>query len=272
MAEETQQADWRAALPDELKTDPTVSKFKTPADLAKGYIEASKLIGGSVRVPSKDAGPEARKAFIGTLMEKVPELLYLPDDEAVRADAEVAAWKKLGKPDDEKGYSLDGLELPEGVKLADDQLRATAKALGLTKGQFKAFAAAHAGELAAASQAEKAALASLRADWGEAYEERTLSAKAAALKMGVPETALATMPAAQLKVWANVAKGVGAEARQVGDQGGGSPGKLTPGEAAAQRSEIMARPEYFNPKAAQMAVHENLKRKVQELNAIIHPL
>jgi hypothetical protein len=37
----------------------------------------------------------------------------------------------------------------------------------------------------------------------------------------------------------------------------------------AQRAEIMSRPEYFNPKATQMAMHEVLKAKVQALNELI---
>lgn len=50
--------DWRATLPDDLKSDKTLERYKSVADLAKSRVEAEKLIGSSIRLPGKDAKPE----------------------------------------------------------------------------------------------------------------------------------------------------------------------------------------------------------------------
>ena len=42
--------DW---LPDDLREHPALTKFKDPASVAKGYAELEKVIGSSVRIPSK---------------------------------------------------------------------------------------------------------------------------------------------------------------------------------------------------------------------------
>lgn len=43
-------------LPEEMRKDPTISVFKTLPDLAKGYVETKKLVGGIERAPEKPDG------------------------------------------------------------------------------------------------------------------------------------------------------------------------------------------------------------------------
>lgn len=43
-------------LPEEMRKDPTLSVFKTVPELAKGYVEAKKMIGGIERAPEKPDG------------------------------------------------------------------------------------------------------------------------------------------------------------------------------------------------------------------------
>lgn len=257
---------WRDSLPDELKVEPMFKDVADVASLAKIALDLKKYQGNSVKIPSQDAGPEARKEFLNKVKEKVPELIYLPDDPALRAEAEKVAWERMGRPADEKGYSLDGVELPEGVKIDSAALLATAKSLGLTKEQFKGFAKAHAADLAAGMGSESAARAALKTEWGQAFEDKVAQAKAAALKVGVPAAAVDSMPAAQLKVWANVAKSIGAEPRQVADQGPGASGKMTPAEALMAMSEIRNRPEYWDS-----SKNAALRARMNELAVMAYP-
>lgn len=56
-------SDWRSGLPEDLRADKSLASFKTTADLAKSYIHAQKMVGGSVRIPGADAKPEEVAAF-----------------------------------------------------------------------------------------------------------------------------------------------------------------------------------------------------------------
>jgi hypothetical protein len=234
-------ADWRAGIADEkLRADASLSKFKDLGSLAKSYVELQALQGSSIRVPGPDAGADAIAEFRGKVMRHVPDAIVLPADEAGRAKVEPVVWEKLGRPKEAKEYAL-----PQGVELPDDvaeALRKDALELGLTKSQFGAVAKRAADARSKGSQAEKEDLAALRKELGEAFDERAASARAVAVKLGVPEAAAAAMPARELRVWAGVAKAIGGEAHQVGGQGGaGGGGKLTPVEARAQANEIRQR-------------------------------
>lgn len=256
--------DW---LPPELREQAALKDFKDPASLAKSYLETKAMVGNSIRPPGPDAAPEAKVEFARKLQGVMPELVLVPEDEKLRAAVEEQIWAKLGRPADEKGYEAK----VEGVDLDLASLQAEAKAEGLTKAQFakrleKVVTAARASQ-----DARKAADAELRKEWGPAYEEKVLAAKAAALKLGVPESALASIPPSQLKVWANVAKSIGGEGRQVGDQGANPTGMPTPAEAKVQLAEIMARKEYWR-REENPVISDHLRNKAVELQKIIHGL
>ena len=55
-------AEWLSSLPDELKGDATLSRFKTIEDLARGHIEAHKVAKSKVVLP-KDDDPESFDRF-----------------------------------------------------------------------------------------------------------------------------------------------------------------------------------------------------------------
>jgi hypothetical protein len=260
-----------AALPDDLRTHPSLKDFKDPGALAKAFIDTKALVGASIRPPGPDAKPEDRVEFVTKLREKVPELVLIPDgdDEPAKAARE-AAYERLGKPKEAKAY-----EPPKDVELPADALealRAEAFEEGLTRSQFQARAKRVATAFATSSQAEKESVAALKRELGAAFDERTASAAAVAAKLGFPQAVVAalksgTVDGATFKAFAAVAKGFG-ESRQVADQGGGNGGKLTPAEIDAQEAEIMARSEYFHPKANEMGIHRNLVAKVQALRAM----
>jgi hypothetical protein len=260
--------DW----PAELKSDPSLKDVNDVASLAKRFVDTKALVGGSLRPPGPDAKPEARLEFVTKLREKVPELVLIPDgDDEPAKVAREAAWSRLGKPKEAKEYSL-----PKDVELAEEHVEALRKEAleeGLTKAQFASRAKRFADALGTAAQQQKEAMTALRKELGAAFDERTASAAAVAAKLGFPESLVSALKSGAVdgttfKAFSAIAKGFG-ETRQVAEQGGGAGGKLTPAEAKAQRAEIMARPEYFNPKPSQRAIHQSLVAKVAELNELI---
>jgi len=264
--------DW----PAELKSDPSLKDFKDVASLARSHIETKALVGASLRIPGKDAGPEAQKVFAASVAEKVPGIIYLPDDPAAREMAVKDAWKKLGRPDDAKAYSVEGVQLEPGVVFTEadvEAMRAAAVKRGYTKDQFRSLAKELSEARALAMKGEKDNRAALQRELGAAFEERTLAASLSAEKRGFTEDVVRALRNGSVdlktfKAFDAVARGFG-ETRQVAGQDGGAGGKPTPAEARTQRAELMARPEYFQPSRAQMGVHETLVAKVQELNALI---
>lgn len=232
--------DWRAGLPEDIRADESIAAFKDAGELARAFKEAQ---ANSLRIPGENAGDDQRKAFRDQLRAKVPTLLELPADPKELEAVEGRIFEQLGRPKDSKGYALPAeTKLPEGFDLAP--IVAQAAEFGLTKKQFEALAKKAMTTHEALKGEEMKLHAELRQELGLAYEERVAAARATAEKFGVPADIAKTLPPGQLRVWAQVAKAVASEPVQVAGQGGG--GALTPGEAAAQISEILANPDYQN--------------------------
>jgi hypothetical protein len=257
--------EFKAALPEDLRANPSITKFKDMGSLAKSYVEAQGLLGSSIRPPGADATPEAKAEFRKKLMEKVPELVYAPEGDE---ETEKALYARLGKPEKPDEYKLP----PEAevAGLNADDLRALAAQAGMTKKQFTAFAKQYAEGALAVKTASAEAAKVLKSEWGSAYEERLGDAKAAAVKMGVEAKDLDALTPAQLRVFANVAKAVNAGGKPFNKEEPAK-GKLTPAEAQIEMQEIMAREEYFKPQPTTRATHERLKARVQELMPMAYP-
>lgn len=255
--------DWLAALPDDLKTDPNVAKFKSPTDLAKSYVEASKMIGGSIRPPGPDATPEARKEYIAKVLQTAPELVVADDDEAL--------YKRLGRPEKAEDYTVSE-EIAKGIDLA--QAREQAKAAGLTKKQFEALAKQTAEARAQASAAVEKEHAALKQEWGMAHADRVLAAAAAAKKMGLSDATVAAIAAGQAtasetRLFYQIAKVAGVDAKEITAQrDGGANAPLTPEEAKAQLAEIQANPDYWND-TKNPARHKYLMEKALKLTEML---
>lgn len=144
-------------LPEDIRSEPTFQGIKDLASLAKSYHHAQKMIG----VP-KD------------------QLLRLPATDKPEDWAPV--WNKLGRPEKEDGYKLDGVE-PETMKA----LGKTAHDLGLSQrqleGMHKWLAENVTANQGVAEQQRKAALdttvSDLKAEWGSAYPQRLADAEGA---------------------------------------------------------------------------------------------
>jgi hypothetical protein len=155
--------DWRTGLSEDIRTNPHLETFKTPNDLAKSWINAQRLIG----------------------KEKLP----VPTDKDGKEIWDTV-YARLGRPDDPKGYKLPELQKPEGFPEFDakemEGLLSKAHELGLNNKQmgelYKTFME---GEIARYGQIKEGqgqskldAETNLRKEWGRAYEEKILKAKA----------------------------------------------------------------------------------------------
>ncbi len=263
--------DWRETLPAELKESPALKDFKDPAALAKSFVETKALVGNSIRRPGPDAGKEAWAEFRTKVLDGIPEAIVLPEDPEALKEVEAKVWGKMGRPDKPEGYTFDGVELAPGVKLNEDALRAGAAKMGLTKTQFK-IAVAEAAAEAAARQAEVAkAQGALKTELGSAYGERLGHAASVAESLGFPKAAVEAIRAGNVsleegKAFLALAKKFTAEPNQVGGQGAGAgSGQETTTELLARRAEMMARPEYFDPRRGR-EVHAALVEKVRAIN------
>lgn len=204
------------------------------------------LAGNSLRIPSPEATPEQRQEAIDKAMKHYPELMTIPD-----AEADPEAFKKvfhqLGAPEATDGYTMP--EFDSGFKLPEDRekfLREAALEAGVTKKQFTQFMTkvigADAEAITQANETKEQALATLKQEWGGAFETRKQQITTMLGQFEAPAEmieALVADPKA-LTLMHNIAKGFGSEtvaaAIQSGGEGGG--GGISPEEASERAQEI----------------------------------
>ena len=97
--------DWRESLPENIRNEKCLDSIKTFVALAQSYVHAQKAMGAKrLAIPTDSSTPEEWGEF----------------------------YKALGRPDEEAGYSTEGVKLPEGITLSEDQV-----------GEFRKFAFEH---------------------------------------------------------------------------------------------------------------------------------
>lgn len=268
--------DWKTGLPEELRGDPSIKDVPDVPTLVKAFRDTKAMVGSSIRPPGPDAGPEARAAFREKLRAVAPELVEIPSDPAKFKEVEASIWEKLGAPKDAAGYTLDGVDIPDGVQVPLEDLRKSAAELKLTKAQFQAILKRDVAARTENATKAKALQQELRTEFGLAYDEKMKEAADFAEKSGAPESLRNAIKAgavdkATVTYLLNMRKAVGGETRAVADQGGSTVvPKLTPAEAEARIEELMARPEYLD-KRKNPAIHQEIMRKIAALEAQANP-
>ncbi len=218
---ETEVADWKASLPEELKADPSLSPIKDITGLVKSYVNAQKLIGG--------------------------EKVAIPKDES-DGQWEVV-YNRLGRPESPDKYSLVKPEgLPDYDEGAEKAFREQAHKLGLSdrqaKGLFEWYGSTAGEKFASASEAQKASLeqglTALKAEWGQSFADKVAQAQKAVgfygddeLKGFLNESGLGNHPA-MVKLFAKLGSGLKEDGLR-GTQGTG----LAPADAKTQINSIL---------------------------------
>lgn len=139
-----------SSLPEELRSNASLAKFKDAGSLAKSYTELEKSVGGRVKVPGADAKPEEWGEF----------------------------YNKVGRPETPDKYEYKAPTLPEGVRWpaeAEAAFKPVAHQLGLTSKQVQGlmeFIGADAtANHQARAQATAAAQGELKNEWGANYDK-----------------------------------------------------------------------------------------------------
>lgn len=149
--------NWFDALDEDLRNNPSITKYKTFDDFAKGHLELSKMIGKEkIVIPKEDAPAEEWNKF----------------------------FEKIGRPSELTGYEVPEFkDLPEEVKMRQENLEAfkqKAHELGLTKKQFAELYALQTELSKNVFNQQKEQLeqmtqkteTDLRKEWGAAYEKK----------------------------------------------------------------------------------------------------
>lgn len=242
-------ADWRTALPEELRAAPALKDVKDIAGLAKRFVDTQAMVGESIRPPKADSTPEERAAFRERLRKADPDLVEIPKDPAKRKEVEASIWETLGRPKDEKGYAFDGVQLEDGVAFTDEEtaaLRKTAQKRGYTAEQFKAFVTDVAAGRAGALKAQKALNVELRTEFGLAYDDRMKEIGVVAEKTGAPQVLRDAIAKGQVDkstalYLLAISKQLGVDTREVAGQRGIRSSAMTPADAEAEIRQVLSK-------------------------------
>lgn len=217
-------ADWRVGLDAVLAKDPSLAAIKDIPSLAKGYVEAQKFVGGSIRLPKADAKPE---------------------------DAE-KAWNdiygKLGRPEAPDKYEIKVDPKLERLFAEGDlkSFREAAHKMGLTQKQVNDLMTWEQGRVganqAALSEMRQSTETELKNEWGAAFDRNLGLAARAVIESGgkdllkfLDDTGLGNHPAL-IKAFAKMGQILADEGYMEGDIAGTS----APSEARDRIESILS--------------------------------
>jgi hypothetical protein len=161
--------NWREALPEDIRNERCLDSIKTVGTLAKSFVSAQKMIGANkIALPGENATADEIDAF----------------------------HRALGRPDKQDDYSVEGIELPEGIEL-DDQLvngfREYAFKHGMSQKDFAEAIAFDVQRVANSMQAQQQAaaeeynttLGKLKTEWGESFDQNIAQCNKALTTFGL---------------------------------------------------------------------------------------
>jgi len=166
----TPSSTWIDSLPDDLKADPNVSKYKTPEEFVKGHINVVKMVGAKgIIVPKPDAPQEDQDKFYNALgrPEKSDNYKLTPIEN-----------KNISiTPESEKMYKDIAHKAGLTNKQADMVQQEYAKMMGITIEQ----------NIKEHDQVKKESETKLRQEWGAEYQKNITLAKRFVEKVGGKE-------------------------------------------------------------------------------------
>ena len=262
---------WRDSLPESVREWKEVTDAKTADDFYTQMGEIRSHVGNSIRIPGEDASDEDRAAFNQRLVDKKIGVMPIPDpdnDESMNT-----LYQQMGRPGEAGQYKMPEIEGLDENDSRVAQFKGYAYKAGLTQKQFAEMLEpmVHATNTANTEVMEehRAALETLRGEWGLKYDQNTSGVRKLLEASQAPESVLNAMDNGNMSapelVWLNgLATQMGAEGNPIGSQGDAGSGMLSPAEAELRISEIMnnkAHP-YWN--GADPA-HKAAKTKMREL-------
>jgi hypothetical protein len=173
---------WMSGLPDDLRNEKGLSKFKDIGGLAKSYLSAEKVVTSSIRIPGESASPEEKAAFYEKL-GNVQGIVKLPEEGDTKGLEDL--YTRLGRPESPSAYKVElatgeTIESPEIANLLQ-----AAHGAGLNQNQVQAVLGVYNGimeRFVEQSQVAKdEAYQTLKKEWGSNFDDN-LSAANVALK------------------------------------------------------------------------------------------
>jgi hypothetical protein len=253
----TSGGDWRSALPEDIRDNPSFAKFNDVTSLASSYVNLQSHLG----------------------RDKIAKPVTDSDWDDV--------YEFLGRPESADKYEI---ELPEGLpdeiasQFNDEKLssfKQEAHKLGLNAEQVKRLVAWQAGNMSKQLESYKGIIdqsmeqgeSALRQEWGRAYDQNLGFARKAFVEYGgdalaakMESSGLGNDPDV-LKAFANIAKTTMAD-KDLAGPSSGTRMALTPEEARSEASTIMSHPAYTDKRHPE---HNSMVKKVQGLFAQAHP-
>lgn len=257
-ANEYEATDWRAALPPELRAEPSLKIMNDVSTMAKSYVHAQKMIGA----------------------DKIP----LPGKHATEQDWQMF-YQKIGLPETPDKYDIKAPKDAKFVQDADLQsLKPLAHKLGILPKQLEPLLAWHEENMANSTvkaqeqfqiQRENE-IKALEKEWGARFDVNISYAKNVIRDLQVPglegfleETGLHNHPM-MIKVLAEVGQKLYKEDEVVGTANRSATGVHTPEEALRKANEIVAEAAK-NPKhPLSDNMHPNHNASREELTALFN--
>tara|TARA_R110000772_G_scaffold45665_1_gene104482 strand:+ start:48 stop:884 length:837 start_codon:yes stop_codon:yes gene_type:complete len=247
--------DFLDMIPEELRGHPSISPIKDVENLARSYVNAQKLIGA----------------------DKIPMPTNPTDEDLDRI------YGRLGRPETSDGYNLavDGNVITEDIA---NSYRDVAHQLRLTPDQangvleyYKSVSQGSEEEFTQRNQQQREQIETdLKREWGQAYEQKISAAGKVIAEFANPEilemrledgTPVGNHPDF-IKAFANIADFRQSVTSEDTISNASANRAMTPSDAQAEISAIMASPDYTNRRdygARQRAIE-----RVSELYGMIH--
>ncbi len=165
------------SLPKELQGVEDLKQFENVADLAQNFIDRGKHLGNAIRIPSQEASEEDIATFRTRLMDKVPDLMPVPNLED--EDSINHVLTRLGRPDTAEAYKMVEIEGATFNKAEELTLRTQAHKMGLTNKQFAILATDLLTDRGLSTEAtaklKTDALNEIKKEWGDTFDPRKQS-------------------------------------------------------------------------------------------------
>ena len=254
---------WFDRLPDEIKKDASIQSFKGKEvnDVVKSYVEAQKLIGGSIRIPKADAKPEEWNSF----------------------------WEKMGRPKTPEEYGIvKPAILPDGVEWKEDlakEFSSLSHSLGLNKVQAGKLSAWYIDKISSDAQQNNQKLAErvefgkseakkeIEKEWGPDYQRRITVARRGLKALGdeglvelLDTSGLGNHPSF-LKLFYSL----GQKYAEDGMIDGSVEGAISPDEAKKRIQEIRNDPEHlYHPRNSAKPGHKEAIAEMEMLHKVAY--
>ena len=244
---EQAEASWRDNLPEDLRGHTGLEKYSTVESLAKGYINASSMLG-------KDK-------------------LVMPQSEDEWGDF----YSKMGRPEESGGYEFDKLELPNDMPVDDEMVagfKEAAHVAGLSGKQANALHAWFMGSqgeqfesmVRGAEDEITNSQAGLRKEWGNAYDQKLATAHRAVREFGGEELAAALDETGlgnnqqMIKAFAAIGEKISGDTTLEGN----ASAELTPSSIKEEIAKIQNDPAYYDPDNLERAGMMNRMQRLME--------